>query len=401
MKETHGSKPQAHPIAIVACAIASVAGDHPTALHAALASGLSGLERQADHYAVGNEEPSSSPVIAAPMALLGNTLNLHLSELLMRALAPLRTAFEQPERLPSIVILLPLERARCARAKRVDPEGIRANLMESLPWLEGAHMECLPYTQGATAALQVRLQRLEAGEIEGLLFCGADNLINSLTYNQLAGDNRLATESHGDGVVPGAAAGAIHLRRQRDGEGEPLALLEGIGSAEEPRVGEAARQPLEGTHLALTRATGHRPELLQKAGTLIQAHNLGTSGELEWHQVTQRLWPLRLPEQQRVAMMLGEIDAPDVAPSAIPQRVNLNNVIGETGAAALPLQLAMACERFRYDAEMARFGLPAPRPALVCEMNDYPQRGAVALRPPEPSPQAEAPPGKQDKVSQP
>lgn len=81
-------------------------------------------------------------------------------------------------------------------------------------------------------------------------------------------------------------------------------------------------------------------------------------------------------------MMLGEIDAPDVEPSVTPQRLNLNSVTGETGAAALPLQLALACERFRFEAEIARYGFPGPRPALVCEMSDYPGRGALALEPP-------------------
>jgi hypothetical protein len=135
--------------------------------------------------------------------------------------------------------------------------------------------------------------------------------------------------------------------------------------------------------------------LLQQATTLIQAHNLGSSGEREWHQVTQRLWPIRLDEQQRVAMTLGEIDAPEPAPSAEPKRLNLNQVTGETGAATLPLQLALACEHFRYAAETARYGFPAPSLALVCEMSDYPRRGALALEPPpgEAAPR-QAPPSK-------
>lgn len=394
---TANTQPQtAPPIAITGCAITSVAGDHPRALHAALATGLAGLAAQAERYAMGDENPLPSPVTAAPLALAGHTLNLQLSELLLRALSPLTEAIEPEEPPPALLILLPLEETYCARARRVDLERIRTNLIEWLPQLATIPIDFQPYTQGATAALQAALEKLETGETETLLFCGADNLVNGLSYNQLAGQNRLATENHGEGVVPGAAAGAIRFQRYRDGEGAPppLARVAGIGSAEEPQAGKAAEQRLEGTHQALTQATEHNPEWLKQAATLIQAHNLGSPGEREWHQIAQRLWPIRLDEQQRVAMMLGEIDAPEPAPSAEPKRLNLNQVTGETGAAALPLQLALACEHFRYAAETARYGFPAPRPALVCEMNDYPRRGALALIPPpgEPSPGKQPPP---------
>lgn len=385
MSTAHTQPQTAPPIAITGCGLASVAGDHPRALHAALATGLSGLAAQTERYAMGDEAPLPSPVTAAPLALAGHTLNLQLSELLLRALTPLTDAIEPQAPPPALLILLPLEQTFCARARRVDPERIRANLIEWLPQLATAPIDIQPYTQGATAALQTTLQKLETGETETLLFCGADNLVNGLSYNQLADENRLATESHGEGVVPGAAAGAIRFQRHVHGEDAPppLALLAGMGSAEEPQAGKAAEHRLEGTHQSLIQATGHNPDLLQQAATLIQAHNLGTPGEREWHQVAQRLWPVRLAEQQRVAMMLGEIDAPEPVPSAEPKRLNLNQITGETGAAALPLQLALACEHFRYTAETARYGFPAPRPALVCEMSDYPRRGALALEPPQ------------------
>lgn len=389
MNTPHTPQRPAPPIAITGGGLASVAGDHPRALHAALATGLGGLAAQAERYAMGNENPLPSPVTAAPLALAGHTLNLQISELLLRALSPLADAID-PQAPPDLLILLPLDQTYCARARRVDPERIRSNLTEWLPQLMTAPIDFQPYTQGATAALQSALQKLETGETETLLLCGADNLVNALSYNQLAGEKRLATESHGEGVVPGTAAGAIRFQHPSNGENAHpiLALLAGIGSAEEPHAGKAAEYRLEGTFQALTQATGHNPERLQQAATLIQAHNLGTHGEREWHQVTQHLWPIRLDEQQRVAMMLGEIGAPEPAPSAEPKRFNLNQVTGETGAAALPLQLALACEHFRYTAEIARYGFPAPRPALVCEMSDYPRRGALALEPPP----GEAPP---------
>jgi hypothetical protein len=391
MSAAHTQPQTAPPIAITGCSLASVAGDHPRALHAALATGLAGLAAQTERYAIGDENPLPSPVTAAPLALAGHTLNLQLSELLLRALSPLTEAIEPEEPPPALLILLPLDQTYCARARRVDPERIRSNLTGWLPQLATTPIDFQPYTQGATAALQNALQKLETGETETLLLCGADNLVNALSYNQLAGQNRLATESHGEGVVPGTAAGAIRFQRPSNGENAPpiLAKLAGIGSAEEPQAGKAAEHRLEGTYQALTQATGHNPALLQQAATLIQAHNLGSPGEREWHQVAQRLWPIRLDEQQRVAMMLGEIDAPEPAPSAEPKRFNLNQVTGETGAAALPLQLALACERFRYTAEITRYGFPTPSPALVCEMSDYPRRGALALVPP----QEEPPPG--------
>ena len=82
-------------------------------------------------------------------------------------------------------------------------------------------------------------------------------------------------------------------------------------------------------------------------------------------------------------MMLGEIDAPAPEAPAKPRLLNLARATGETGAAALPLQLAVACEQFRFEAHQSRFGHPPPRTVLIAETGDYPVRGALCLQPPE------------------
>jgi hypothetical protein len=82
-------------------------------------------------------------------------------------------------------------------------------------------------------------------------------------------------------------------------------------------------------------------------------------------------------------MMLGEVDAPVPDEQPRKRRLRLGVTTGEIGAATLPMQLALACEQFRHQAHMARFGFHGPRPLLVLENGDYLLRGALCLQPPE------------------
>jgi hypothetical protein len=271
------------------------------------------------------------------------------------------------------------------RARSIDFSALHQTLCDCLPGLPPDNLKLIPRQQGATAELIRLQQRLAAGEANQAILCGADSLVNGLTYRTLANHGILATENHLDGIVPGEGAAAVLLQLQSpepDRRQPSLARINGLASLEEPHVGQASEHPMRGAAQALSQATADNPSLLQTADTVILGHARGAEDDLEWHQLTRQLWPQKLDERQRVAMMLGEVDAPVPQEQASRRRLRLAVTTGEIGAAALPMQLALACEQFRHQAHMARFGFPGPRPLLVLENGDYPLRGGLCLQPP-------------------
>jgi hypothetical protein len=140
---------------------------------------------------------------------------------------------------------------------------------------------------------------------------------------------------------------------------------------------------VSGLAQALRQATASRPALLNEAATLLLGHAQGEADDFEWQQTESELWPVKRAVMQRIEMVPGEVGAPLPEAPAKPRLLNLAQVAGETGAAALPLQLAVACEQLRFEAHLARFGHPFPRSVLVAETGDYPVRGALCMQPAE------------------
>ncbi|MEJ2693452.1 MAG: hypothetical protein P8166_10455 [Candidatus Thiodiazotropha sp.] len=365
------------PLAILATRVVSFAGDSSETLHAAVSAGIDGMSYQSSSvYTVSDDHTEASPILAAPMALLGTTRAQRLSELLVKVLVPLMSQTYREEGLaPYVCLLLSLETERHIRALDIDFESIRHSLCQVVPGFIVDRVELVPYHRGGTAALMRLQQRLADDPAGQAIFCGADSLINALTYQTLAEAGALATENHGSGLVPGEGAAALLLQRQdrcRAQGQNYLAEITGLASVPEPQAGRAGQQPMEGLAQALRQATATQPALINRAATLLLGHAQGKADDFEWHQTERQLWPIRLDVRQRVAMMLGEIEAPVPEAPNKPHLLNLAQVIGETGAAALPLQLAVACEQFRFEARLARFGHPSPRPVLVAETGDYP-----------------------------
>lgn len=112
-------------------------------------------------------------------------------------------------------------------------------------------------------------------------------------------------------------------------------------------------------------------QLWTSAGSLL-------AERLEWHQLRRALWQPRLEDERHHAMELGLLEAPQVQ-DPVPELVRLDRVLGDWGAAALPLQLALAAAGLESVRRWQRFGFPAPAPALVCEAGEQTARGAICL----------------------
>jgi hypothetical protein len=374
---------------ILSTQVVSFAGDSSEMLHAAVMGNISGARVQTSSlYAIGDEYAEAAPVLAAPMSLQGATRRECLTELIYRALSPLITQVtsEESSTIPMISILLPMHSERYIRAKHIDFEELKETLCKLMPELDPVRVTLTPHQLGATAEL-LRMQQalIEKGDTQ-MILCGADSLINSLTYLDMAERGILATKAHMDGVVPGEGAAAILLELGKTAHDEtssqPLAKITGMASVPEVHVGQAAQHPLKAAATAMRQASVSSPSLLEESEKIFVGQAQGLADDLEWNQIVRQLWPQTLPEQERLAMMMGEVDAPQPTERDRPHRIMLSLATGEVGAASLPMQLAIACEQFHFEANMARFGYPPSKPLMILENGDYPIRGAIVLNPP-------------------
>jgi hypothetical protein len=376
-------------LAITATHTVSFAGESSATLHAAVVGGISGAVFQTSSlYAIGDEYADATPVLAAPMEMQCATRSQCLVELIYKALLPvLAHAQTQRDRSepPYVSVLLPMLGERYARAHHIDFNAIRHTLIEFLPGLDPNRLNLLPHQLGGTAELLRLRKQLAWDKGQRAILCGADSLVNTLTFFEMAEKGTLATQEHPDGVIPGEGAAAVLIERL-PAEPEPgqhaLAHIAGMASVPELHVGRAAQKPLKGAAQALRQAAASVPDILDRGSIMIAGRSQGVADDLEWLQVVRQLWPETLGEQERLAMMLGESDTPQPEDRPRPQRIDLSAATGEIGAASVPMQLAVACEQFRFENEMSRFGFAGARPLMVLENGDYPIRGALCLQPP-------------------
>ena len=78
-------------------------------------------------------------------------------------------------------------------------------------------------------------------------------------------------------------------------------------------------------------------------------------------------------------MQLGELETADNPEDPIPRALHPYKTMGETGAAALPMQLATALAWFEYDTHQSRWGFPSRNHLLLCDTTAKAERGALIL----------------------
>jgi hypothetical protein len=158
-----------------------------------------------------------------------------------------------------------------------------------------------------------------------------------------------------------------------------LAYLTGLGNAAEPHARDADLHETQGLANAITQALTQAALSASEIEGLV--HNLGseTVEVFEWDQTTKKIWPNRVNEQQRMAVQLGELDRADAPDDPIPSALQPYQTMGETGAAALPMQLASALAWLEYDTHQARWGFPTKNNILLCDTSVKAERGALIL----------------------
>jgi hypothetical protein len=345
-------------------------------------------------YAYGGTDPRSettrydkNPVGMGYSAWSRYHANLHVPQIEL-ADSPLKRLTERPE--PAGLGPIPgFWELRAQLQPKFDKELIGDILWSHFPDLQPRHLKMVPDEESATAALRRLCQQMQAGLIDSALLCGVDSLIDAQYFDELASEGRLLTQALPQGLIPGEGGGAVLLQpvnRLQSGDREankPLALIGNLGLEPEPHVGSADSKPMKGMVNAIRAATAHNEGLLEKMTCLLYAIPAETKAQLEWYQVNNQLWPQRLDEPQRMAMMLGEAEAPQIDGESSRHEYNLTNCLGVTGAATLPILIALSCEQIRFDIAYERWGFDRHTRLLVCEFGDQPWRGALWLTPPD------------------
>ncbi len=272
---------------------------------------------------------------------------------------------------------LVLPPADTPRGARLDPARLRRDLCREPA--AGDLDPVLEHQAGPVAAhLRAACEALARGEAEEILFGAVDSLLDPLTLDRLGRAGQLETGA-GTGVVPGEAAAVVRLRAAAPEPGG--VVLAGLALATEPHAGRPHRERQTGLAAALREAAGG-----QMPDAVIHAAGCRRLHLLEWHQVQGALWPPPPPAdpgaaaEPQAAGATGSGEAPEAGevpgPGGAPEELNLGLAVGDAGAAALPLALALGCARLLE-------GEPPAASAVACEWEAGPGRAAVRLARPD------------------
>lgn len=353
------SAPSFPQVAITGVGLCCVAGDQSFALFGAVGTNLSAARLDPLQPGGGGTAPA---LIAPVMELEGvdhpaERIQLLAESALAGALGSLR---EEPgERRLLLALLLPGETT--SRGENLDRAGLSEILCSLHPALEKAEIRFLSPESGGVQPLAALCRELADGEWDAVLFGGADSFVDPVTCHELAYRGRLLAEGETEGIAPGEAGAFLLLEpAEKISAGTRVwARIAGAAQHSEPYAGQGAEKKTA----ALTQAMEDAAEQAGFKAAEMKEFVLTLSAEkashLEWHQTAMKLWPPRPPE--------NEWDEPEM-----PEVLRLHYVLGDVGAAALPVALVLGCARFEFEH-------PLLESLLICDGGDVPVRGAVCL----------------------
>jgi hypothetical protein len=376
--------PQPAPIAITGLGIACHAGDQPYELISSVLGQVSGVKLSRSHKVKSKRNNTYAMVRMAPVEEVADIrAQVRMNQLTTTALSNAEAellANVTPEKLLIVVMVDP---DLITHKNEINPQLLQRHIVDEIPQLATAIFRIQLNNAGSSSnALRAAVAELNEGTWHAVIFGGADSLISMEACQKLHQADRLYVAGKRAGIAPGEGAAFVVLQTNDSAKTNTtpaLAYLRGLGVAPEPNARDSDLEATEGLTSAINQAIAQAGI----AATDIQGivHNLGaeTVQSLEWYQTTQQIWPRRISEQQRMAVQLGEIERADLPDDPIPQTILPYMTMGYLGAAALPMQLAMALAWIEYDARQARWGFPIRSHLLVCDTPDAPERGASVV----------------------
>ena len=371
------------PVAITGLGIACHAGNTTRSLISSILGQISGAELS-DTYAIKLSNGAKDlPRVAPVESLEGQQAQQRLFTLSATALWHAADKLPANLKAEQLLIVTMVDPALLRLKSNTDQHRLQSYMIDGKRRLEAATFRFLPNDAvTATSALQASLAELNEGKWQAVIFGGADSLISMDTCLTLNDQGRLNTVSNNNGIIPGEAAAFIVLQSTEaasKNNSTTLAYLNGLGVAAEPHARDADLHSTDGLSSAIAQAIAQAGIAATDIEGLV--HNLGaeTVEVLEWDQTTKKTWPNRVDEQQRMAVQLGELEKADIPDTPIPRAVQPYQTMGETGAAALAMQLATALAWLEYDTHQSRWGFPTRNHILVCDTPAAAERGALVI----------------------
>lgn len=220
--------------------------------------------------------------------------------------------------------------------------------------------------EGLGKMLSLQVRRLRAGEISGVSVLGVDRQVHPVNVMQQAADAKLQTDKLPDGRAAGEGFAWFTL-------GSEPAAVQWLSEAAGAEPNAQAGVPVSLQGLADTLSALSLEEELRRPRLIIHARAQTPQDDLEWHRASQRLWPNRLAPRDNLAMRKGQKAGPQPPSPPWQQHLKPAHAVGELGAAALPMAIALACERLCWS-------LTPAHEALVVDAGNHTHRSAVWLR---------------------
>ena len=378
--------PPPAPIAITGIGLACHAGDQPFELISSILGQINGVRlSKAFKFKPADANEEALPRMA-PVVELGDMSDRYrMYKLSTIALSNVAEQLPADINVERVLIVITVDPELITRFSKVDTQHLQSFLVKLIPRIATATFRILPnISTSSSNALRTSLAELNEGKWQAIIFGGADSLISIYTCQDLHRDNRLNIVGKSDGIVPGEAAAFVVLQSTESATKNTtpaLGYLRGLGVTAEPNARDADIEATDGLSSAITQALAQAGIAATDIQGVVQCLGAETVQSFEWFQTTQKIWPRRVSEQQRMAVQLGEIEQADIPDDPIPKIVLPYLTMGEVGAAALPIQLATALAWIEYDASQARWGFPIRNHLLVCDTPDAPERGAMIISP--------------------
>jgi len=355
-------------IDIIASSVRTAAGPDAFVLYAATAAYLLGAE-QVDEFTVKNTDREEEQAFIANVDEdYHEPLLNRLSRFLSETLDDLSPHIQSENRILIAVITPPKLSARMQAYAQFN---LADYLKENLSLRFEADLEVMPVSEGASRYLAALSKRLYAKQYSGIILCGVDSLINIQTLNELHQEQLLLTTNAPDGFILGEAVAGVLLRLPEKDQtriGRIRNIQYGIETTSDEKEYPTA------LHTSFNNMLQEAEVLADKLNVVIYPMGSIRQGQYEWYNISSQLWPMRASEQQRVAMMLGEIDVAKAERPKEPDMLYTSASLGHVGAATLPVNLAMACARYEFE-------YPKVKRIVVCETSEGLHRGVVFLMP--------------------
>jgi len=327
-------------------------GSHPYTLFGAVAGGVSCIAADEAMTMPSADGGEDRVLVSRVSDVVAEDPGERLWQCLLPALAETWQAVSdagiEPGRTRLWLLLPP---AHSERGRDLDTRQWAEALADSLPELEAERITLVPLpAAGGASVLGQAAAALSDEQCDAVIFGGVDSLGDELSCREWARAGALKTEQRPDGAAPGEAAACMFLAQDQAPTTDALPSFRLVGLAHEiePNAFDTDTRPMRALGTALGAAMDAAGVQASMIGAAIHCDDGRPAAALEWHQVRQRFWPLRLSEEQRVAMQLGEIEAPQPEAAGEPETMHLAPSLGWLGAAALPIGLALAYERFIY-----------------------------------------------------